>query len=191
MNNAPSGAYAWSHRLRIPLLPAIALIAFVATGPAAAHEGHDHSALAARPAAANLEPRATLATQDVELVVTVSDGRLLVHADVFATNAPITGARIEIESAGRKAVAQSTQEEGTYTADAPWAMQPGEHELVVSIEAGPLSDLLIGKLIVPTPDRAEPAGTPLRVPWPWIAGASALAVAAVGIMSIRRRRRTA
>lgn len=188
---APSRARAWSHRLRIPLLPAIVLIAFVATGPAAAHEGHDHGAPATKPAAANLEPRATLVTQDVELVVIVSDGRLLVHADVFATNAPITGARIEIESAGRKAVAQPTQAEGTYAADAPWAMQPGEHELVVSIEAGPLTDLLIGKLVVPALDRVEPAGTPFRAPWPWIAGASALAVAGIALASIRRRRRTA
>ncbi len=82
--NVPSRGRARSQRLRIPSLAILALIASVATDPVTAHEGHDHGAPAAKPAIASLEPRAALATQDVELVVIGSDGRLLGHAVVFA-----------------------------------------------------------------------------------------------------------
>ena len=58
------------------------------SGPAAAHEGHDHGA-AAPPQVTTLAPRVEAASADFELVAVLRDGMLTIYLDRFADNAPV------------------------------------------------------------------------------------------------------
>ena len=69
-----------------------------------AHDGHDHEApeLALPVPAVVSGARLSLATPRVELVaVREADGGLSVYADDYASNTPLTGARLQLVVAGR------------------------------------------------------------------------------------------
>jgi hypothetical protein len=105
-------------------------------------------------------PRLEAKSDLFELVATLQAGELSVLIDRFATNEPVLGATLEVESAGVKAKATFHADQGDYAFDDPKLLallrSPGEHALVFTLVAGADSDLLDGTLLAGS--RATVAG---------------------------------
>lgn len=154
-------------------------------------EDHSHGPEVALPAPIATEGhRFELKSPEVELAGELKDGRLSVYADRYATNEPILGAQIELESGERKLPLRAT-EDGRYEATADWLKQAGTHEIVVSVEAEGLQDLLVGALEIPP----SPAGTESARAWAdsgkWAAAGLGVLVALLLLGRRVRRRRNA
>lgn len=127
-------------------------VAFVAAAllqaslPALAHEGHEHGA-AARPVDVRLAPRFEMRGEDVEIVGVLADKTLLIYLDRATDNAPIQGARIEVEGQGIKEVA-SAMADGVYRFPAATLAPPGKYPLTITVQAGEIVDLLAVSLTV-------------------------------------------
>ena len=67
-----------------------------AIAPASAHEGHDHEEQP--PVSAGALPRGEADFDAFEIVAIVRGENLEIYLDRFATNEPVTGATIEVES---------------------------------------------------------------------------------------------
>ena len=122
-------------------LAAGALIATLATGLASAHEGHDHDAPAAAAGPANVAARGEAASENFELVAVAQGAELLIYLDRFATNAPITGATIEVETPTGPAKADE-RDDGTYRLPAPWLANAGHLDLIFTVSADNTVDIL-------------------------------------------------
>jgi hypothetical protein len=137
-----------------------------------------------------LAPRVEANSTEFALLGILQGNDLVLYLDHYASNEPISGARIELESGDHK-VAPSPQPDGSYRAPAGPLAAPGEHALVISIDAGTGSDLLDATLPVPAePAPPSPDGTSGAAQWPlgWIAGGGALVLAVAGIALARLRR---
>jgi hypothetical protein len=139
-------------------------------------------------------PRFESHTEQFELVATLADGELSILIDRFATNEPVLGAQVEVESDGRKAVAKFHADHGDYAvADEAFLQglaKPGEHAVVITVTAGQDTDLLDGVLRVGN-ETAEAHGhdhAPASRIAAWIGGLLVLAAAAFGVLTLRRRR---
>lgn len=168
---------------------ALAAAALFAAGPALAHEGHDHAAelppLPVQAAGPRLEARSA----DLELLAVLKDRQLVIYLDHFASNVPITDAKLELESGNWSAQAQA-RPDGSYVVDAAPLAAPGSHPVVITVEAGDIVDLLNGELQVGAPQppagpAAEQAGVVPRSGWV-LGGLAALAVFGVLVMRMRR-----
>lgn len=141
---------------------------------------------------ASAAPRMETRSDDFELVATLAEDELSILIDRFATNEPVIGALVEVQTGSVKAVAKFHPDHGDYAvADAAFLKalaMPGEHALVVTLSTGKESDLLDGVLRV---DRAAAAENAHAVPrWAWAGGAAlALALAAAGGFAWRSRRK--
>ncbi|EXI66003.1 MAG: hypothetical protein AW08_02742 [Candidatus Accumulibacter adjunctus] len=82
-----------------------------------------------------------------ELVGRIRDGRLTLTLDDWASNEPISGARIEIDFAGHSRIAEA-EADGTYTLDATPFAAPATYPLTITVIAGEQSDLLATDLVV-------------------------------------------
>lgn len=146
-------------------LPAIAALALAL--PAAAHEGEDHSAPGAAPAAAAPEhPRAGTATDLFELVVVADDTRLILYLDRFESNEPVTGARIEVASGALETVAGEV-EPGVYQVLTGEFVRPGVHAVTVDVRAGDDSDLLAVTLAGTAAPERVATSDPVASAWQW------------------------
>lgn len=114
-----------------------------------AHEGEDHGAPPPLPAQ-GLAPRASAATEAFEVVAVLEAKTLLLYLDHFATNAPISNAKVEIEGAGLKGFLQASGA-GTYVLNVARAIPPGKHPLTITIDAADTADLLTATLEIPQP----------------------------------------
>ncbi|MBY0398100.1 MAG: RND transporter, partial [Thermoleophilia bacterium] len=130
--------------LLLALVAALAITAAPASAPVAAHEGHDH-ADAPKPIAAAAVPTLEASSSEFELVAVPERNGLLITLDRFATNEPVAGAVIEVSVDGETVVATEAGG-GTYRLASPRAVEPGSHDLTVTITAGDTADLLIGTL---------------------------------------------
>jgi len=144
-------------RLRL-LLGASLVLATAGTTAAHAHEGHDHGA---PPPAVTIPiaPRAEASSEQFELVAVHRDGRLTISLDRFATNEPVLGAVIEVETPKGSAAVEA-QQDGTYSLSAPWAAQPGKYDLIFTVAAGDQVDVLAATLVVlppPAPQAVAPS----------------------------------
>jgi len=167
----------------------ILLLAFLlAAAPVRAHEGHDHGDAAPKPVT-TLAPRAETATQDFEVLVVAGSGRLTLYLDRFTTNEPVAGATVDIESGSHGVRAKETGA-GTYEAEAAWLTPGRRHDLVVTVEAGGVSDLLPVTLDLPAA-ATEPTttGATQALPWRYAAYAGAALVAILLATWLARRRR--
>lgn len=156
-----------------------------------AHGGEDHGDEARAPVSLFASGSALeLKSPDVELLGVLQDGKLTVFADRYATNEPILNAKIELESDGRKLQLLATKD-GSYTAAADWLKQPGTHEVVVSVEATGLEDLLIGTLQIPGLRTDEAHGRAWLDYGKWAAGGITGAIALLALFKRIRRRKGA
>jgi len=166
----------------------LALLLTLALPIASAHEGEEHEA-AATPT--NLpqtaQPRLETASPEVELVAVLQDGKLTIYLDHYADNAPIDGARIELESGSHKAVAQAAGD-GVYNVAADWLAKPGKYEMLFTVQAGDLQDLLTGTLEIPAPKETPASGQ--GVAWMRWVGAT-VALLGLALIASKWRRRAA
>lgn len=148
-----------------------------------AHGDEDHGAPAPAVTQA-VAPRAEAASEDFEAVAVLEGKKLVLYLDRFASNAPVVGAKVEIEGAGLQGVAVETSP-GVYAIDAP-AVTAQKHPLTISVEAGERADLLSTTLDVAPP----PAPAPMDGRNGWIVwlGAAALALLALVLLVLRRNR---
>lgn len=148
-----------------------------------AHGDEDHSDEAKAPLSATIVSgaRLELSSPDVEILGVLQDGKLTLYADRYTSNEPIRNAQIVLESNGKKITAQPNQD-NTYTLIADWLTQPGKYEVVLSIQADGLEDLLIGTLIIPAP-AIEATGRSWLIYVKW----TAFSLAALLVLAILRK----
>jgi multidrug efflux pump subunit AcrA (membrane-fusion protein) len=176
-----------------------ALLCWIATAPAAAHEGHDLEPAEATAASHSL-PRLVANSEAYELVAVLEGPRLIVYLDRFGDNSPVTDAHM-IVTVNEEPVVAEVAADGTYSVVSKLFERGGLFELVFDIKAPETDDLLIGKLTVPSAGSAGETSSPM----PWYAqvastvrhgaqdhlvlmGLTLLAGLALGI-GLRRRRR--
>lgn len=154
-----------------------------------AHEGEDHGAPVPPAPIVQAGSRTEAQTEAFELVAVLADGHLSLYLDDFATNTPVAGAQVEVESGAFRAVADQAAP-GVYRVSAGSFDHPGRYPLIISVQAGDVADLLTATL-----DVAQPAVAAERYPR-WLAwwdaraiaaGAAGLLLAGIGIAAARRR----
>jgi RND family efflux transporter MFP subunit len=131
-----------------------ALLALLVLSPALAHEGHDHGAPQAAPAAP-ATPRVTLSSETYEAVGILGAERLTLYLDRFATNEPVTDAKLVATLGGEGEVDAQAGPNGTYVVASPRLAGAGPLEIVLAVTGPAGDDLLIGTLN--RPDAAAPA----------------------------------
>src|SRR5690606_37808612 len=118
-----------------------------------AHEGHDHGN-EPPPVSAAL-PRGSAVSADFELVAILRDNVLAIYGDRFATNEPVVGAKVDVETP--EGPQQAREDEGVYRLEAPWA-KPGAHlDLIVVVTTGDKLEILPVGIDVPEPETASSA----------------------------------
>lgn len=162
--------------------------------PASAHEGHDHEE--PPPVAAGAPPRGEAASDAFELVAIARGENLQIYLDRFATNEPVTGATLEVETpAGPVKATEDT--DGTYRVAAPWLAKSGRTDLIFTVTAGDATDIL--PLTIQTaPETAQAAESRNAPPHSHVSLASALLVlggavlgALLTAIALRGRRKAA
>lgn len=129
---------------RLVLLAAVLGLTSVVSAPA--HEGHKHGD-EPPPPTVRTAPRATAASPLFELVAVANGSKLTVYLDRLETNAPVTGATIDVETPAGPASAVPNGD--VYLLDAPWAATPGTHELLFTVAAETDIDFLTATLMIP------------------------------------------
>ncbi len=158
-------------------------------GPALAGPGHDHDHghdSAATPG--TMLPRFEAQSDLFELVGVVRAQSITLYLDRYASNEPLTQARIEYELNGRSGVA-APDDQGGYVLPLGELKAPADLALSFTITAGTETDLLAANLSLPDP-QAGRAGTQGLWAHAWvyaIAGGGLLAALA-GVVVMRRRR---
>jgi cobalt-zinc-cadmium efflux system membrane fusion protein len=173
------------------------LLTLLSAGPLPAHEGHDHGA-PPPPVSATIAPRGEAASDAFELVVIAEGGTLVIYLDRFATNEPIEGATIEVETPDGPVTA-TPRAGDAYRLKAPWLAKPDRHDLIVTVTAEGVVDVLPVTLEIPQTRsglglfsaggeaRAFPLGFVIAATF----GGFALGAVAVGLAWRKRRQATA
>ena len=112
------------------------------------HEGHDHGAPAASISVAAM-PRAEAASDLFELVAVSRGGELILYVDRFASNEPVSGAEIQIETPAGSIEARA-RPDGTYVVAAPWSATPGRYDLIFTVSENATADVLPVSLEIPS-----------------------------------------
>jgi biotin carboxyl carrier protein len=81
----------------------------------------------------------------VELLGIIHDDKLTLYASHFRDNTPIPNAKIELESKGQTLLLQ-TDSNGIGETQATWLQQADKHELLATVQAKGINDLLAGRL---------------------------------------------
>ena len=170
-------------------LSAALFIGFQAT-PARAHEGQDH-AQPKMASAAGMTVRGEAASAAFELVAVARGGALAIYLDRFATNEPVDGATINVETPSGPVIAKALQGDA-YTLPAPWLAQAGTVELIFTVAAGDATDILPMTLTVPddVPHETAKPGvlSALKAALlPIICAAITGLLIGAGLMALRRR----
>jgi hypothetical protein len=118
---------------------ALTAVVFAAIAPASAHDGHDHQEQP--PVAAGALPRGEADSNAFELVAIARGENLEIYLDRFATNEPVTGATIEVESPNGP-VKAAEGADGTYRLAAPWLAKDARADLIFTVTAGDATDIL-------------------------------------------------
>ena len=165
----------------------LAAIALFLSCAAFAGEGHDHGEAAPGPQG-TASPRVQAHSDLFELVGVVDKGQMTIYLDRYATNEPVTGAKIDFESGTHKGQAQP-QADGTYLIKFDALAKPGNLPFAFTVTAGSDSDLLAGDLqMQEVHDEHEESASPwLR----WAAYAAAVVVALIAATYLLRRRASA
>ena len=140
-------------------LVATALLFTVPAQVAIAHEGEDHGAPATR-ISVSAVPRAEATSDAFELVAVAKGGELTIYLDRFATNEPVPGASVTVETPQGSVEAKAAPD-GTYRLPAPWSSAPGHYDLIFTVAKDNIADVLTLTLDIPpatTGATASPAG---------------------------------
>lgn len=174
------------------------LLMFIFAAPAFSGPGHDggHEEEGGQPVAVDsVEPRFEAHSDLFEVVGILNSGALVLSLDTYATNEPVSGAQVELESGSYKATGEFDSDRGLYRfADVPFSAT-GTYPVTLTITAGNEVDLLAADLIVRPASAASASasvmnGTPSSGSWLWwgVGGVGAIAALAFGL---RRRRAVA
>ncbi len=168
-------------------LAAIVLIAFGFFAPARA--AGDHGAETPATAGAVSSPRLSSHSDLFELVGVVDNGTMTIYLDRYASNEPVTDAKIEVEAGAARGIALA-QADGSYSFRHPVFGQAGTLPVSFVVAAGQDTDLLGGDLVIPEThaDDDHAGATRPWLRWAAYAGA-ALALAAWATAAWRNRRR--
>lgn len=129
--------------------------------------------------ATELTTRSEAQTELFELLATSNNGQLTVFLDRFASNEPVNGAKVEVESGAWKAFALPAGD-GTYRVSAPQLAKPGHHPLQFTVQAGADADLIETTLVV-----AEAATLGAAAPGAgWIARVGAALAGMAALLSL-------
>lgn len=163
-----------------------AFIALPAWAGGDSSDGHSHAPPAPVPTTAS-SPRAAAASDAFELVVALEGKKLVLYVDHFASNEPVTKAKLEVDGAGLKGFASEIAP-GTYVMDIVTAIPAARHPLTVAIETDDSADLLSATL-----DTSLPASAAAHVyGWDewlvWIVATLLLAGAA--LLAVRRNKKS-
>ena len=131
-----------------------------------------------------------------EIVAIVRGENLEIYLDRFATNEPVTGATLEVESPSGP-VKAAAGAEGTYRVAAPWLAKSGRTDLIFTVTAGDTTDIL-PLTIQSAPGAAQNAAPRDAAPHGHISMVSVLLVlggvlmgALLSAVALRGRRRVA
>ncbi|MBI5462677.1 MAG: efflux RND transporter periplasmic adaptor subunit [Gammaproteobacteria bacterium] len=166
-----------------------------------AHSGHNHGGETAS-APAEAEPRFSSSGTHVTLVGILKAGRLWLHADDPASNAPIDALHIDVDAHGiieravphnsqqdsQRGTQQGSQYPGTYSVPADGLALPGKHALVVTVQSAAYTELLTATLTVPA--SAEPVASG-SAPLSWDKALSILLVGCLVLYLAWRQARAA
>ncbi|MDO8976846.1 efflux RND transporter periplasmic adaptor subunit [Reyranella sp.] len=146
---------------------ALAVALSFSISPAGAHEGHDHGAAppAASVAAAPAGARAEVVGTAFELVAVAEGASLTLYLDAFATNEPLGGADITVETP--TGPVKATEDGDRYRLDAPFLAEPGRFDLIATVAVG--SELEILPLTLVTTSAAAPARAAGATASAWLA----------------------
>jgi hypothetical protein len=133
------------HRAHRAVPPVFVIAALFLAAPIKvfAHGDEDHGA-PVPVVGLSAAPRATARSEEFEAVAVLEGKKLVLYLDRFASNAPVIGAKVDIEGDGLKGVATETLP-GVYVMDAV-SLAPAQQSLTISIEAGDSADLLLATL---------------------------------------------
>ncbi len=171
---------------------ALLFSAWVATSllasAARAHEGHDDAASPMPMAPGGGIPRVEAYSDLFEIVGVVNNGVMTLFLDRYATNDPITNAKIDIELGAAKGSAQPNPD-GTYTFKHAALSQPAQLPVTFAIAVGSDADLLTAELVIVDPNAgsAHSTATPLWKSWWWAAG-GLLLLGMISVAWLLRRR---
>lgn len=125
----------------------ISLLLLLAVCHCYAHEGHDHGE-ARTPITQVLAPRISAFSEDLELLGILQNKELIIYLDRFDSNEPVINAKINVESGSFKAAARPL-DDGTFALSVD-SLAAGIHPVIFTVHVGDESDLLEGKLEIPT-----------------------------------------
>ena len=112
-------------------------------------------------------PRVEAQTEAFELVAELRASELSILVDRYASNEPVLGARLDVESGAFKAVAAFRAEQGDYVATDAALLKalaaPGEHGLV-GVYPGPIDRLERVRVGLAFPPAGMPALKPMSTP---------------------------
>ena len=126
-------------RLLVAVIGA-ALFGAIALGSVLAHDGHDHGEQVKAPPIKAMS-RADATSDQFELVAVVRGLELEIFLDDFATNEPVEGAIIEVETPAGPAKAKSFPGK-PYRLSAPWLSKPGAVDLIFTVATNGGTDIL-------------------------------------------------
>ena len=127
--------------MRFSLAAAIGAAILIGTiGLTQAHEGHDHQPAPAQ-IPASVGPRGEASSDAFELVAIARGTELLIYLDRFATNGPIEGATIDVETPQGPLTATAHAGEA-YRLKAPWLATPGAFDLIFTVTEGGTVEVL-------------------------------------------------
>ncbi len=163
------------------LLAAIVVLPVWAGGDSS--DGHSHATPTPMLTTA-IAPRASGASEEFEVVAVLEGKRLVVYLDRFATNAPVVGAKVEVEGAGLKGLAREINP-GTYAIDVATAIPAAKHPLTFAVETADTADLLTATLDISAPVASVEHANGWKQWIAWVV-AGILLLAVGGFLLVRR-----
>lgn len=146
-------AFAW--------LPAVflSLALFFSSFVSLAHAGpgHDHGSVVST-SSGTASPRVVITSELFQFVGVVEGDALVIYLDRNADNEPVVAATIEV-SLNNEAIKATFQPDGTYEVVSSLLKQAGQIEVLVTIQDGVVSDLLVGSLVIPDNVATGPAAS--------------------------------